>query len=612
MGPGRDLVDHEHAVRPEELDRHDADGTGDLGDLTSNGIGAGDHLSGKATGDEYLAADTIDLGRLGGGPGDDLPGRTPSHHDRQLRIEGDHLFHQHSSGQRCQHRRHLGPVVDHPDALAVVPAAGGLEDKRPAVLLGEMDDGCVAVAVAVEEWRFSRTPGLQDDVSGNRDAGCYQHGAHMCLVHRHLERLQARTHNDAVLDEGGDDGQIDLLVVEGDDIHPIGQRSQIRLDERGPQQDFGCDGAGSIVGPLGQYRHREAQGASGFGGHARQLSGTDHTDVVGAQVASLSQISVPPMTGTLGEEPRSTMTKPLRIGSLINVDRSLPDTVDELRRLVEAGFDHAWALQIFGPDALTLLATAGSVVPGIGLGTGVVPVYPRHPMMLAQQALTVQWATHNRLILGVGLSHQAVVETVWGLSYEKPARYMKEYLASLMPLLHGERVNVEGERVTTRSFAPIEVRGTVPPPVLVAALGDTMLKLAGRVTEGTVTWMTGIQTIASHISPVIRQVADDAGRPEPRIVVALPISVTADKEGSRERVNEEFAVYPNLPSYKAMLEKEGASSAADVALLGDEDAITAAIETLAKAGATDFVAAVVGTREERERTYSLLSALAGQ
>src|ERR1700683_1316318 len=124
------------------------------------------------------------------------------------------------------------------------------------------------------------------------------------------------------------------------------------------------------------------------------------------------------------------MAKPLRIGSLIDVDPSLPATVAELQRLADAGFDHAWAVQIFGPDALTLLATAGSQGPGIGLGTGVVPVYPRHPMMLAQQALTVQWATANRLLLGVGLSHQIVVEGMWGLSFDRPLAYMREYLAS--------------------------------------------------------------------------------------------------------------------------------------------------------------------------------------
>jgi F420-dependent oxidoreductase-like protein len=304
------------------------------------------------------------------------------------------------------------------------------------------------------------------------------------------------------------------------------------------------------------------------------------------------------------------MAKPLRIGSLIDVDRSLTDTVAELERLAAAGFDHAWAVQIFGPDALTLLATAGSQVPGIGLGTGVVPVYPRHPMMLAQQALTVQWATGNRLLLGIGLSHQIVVEGMWGLSFEKPARYMKEYLAALMPLLSGQKVDVDGERVTTHAFAPLTLGDANAPPVLVAALGDTMLRLAGRVADGTVTWMTGTRTVASHISPVIREAAEKAGRPVPRIGVALPVSVTADIETARERVNKEFGMYPNLPSYKAMLDKEGAASPADVAFLGDEDAVTASIEQLAAAGATDFVASVVGDSAERERTFSLLSALA--
>ena len=257
-----------------------------------------------------------------------------------------------------------------------------------------------------------------------------------------------------------------------------------------------------------------------------------------------------------------------------------------------------------------MLAAAGAQVPGIGLGTGVVPVYPRHPMMLAQQALTVQLATGNRLLLGIGLSHQVVVEGMWGISFEKPARYMKEYLSILMPLLHGETATVTGERLTTNTFQPIDVHGVSAPPVLVAALGETMLKLAGRVADGTVTWMTGTQTIESHISPVIRAAAEKAGRPEPRIGVALPVSVTADIEAARQRINEELAIYPNLPSYKAMLDKEGATGPADVSFVGDEDAVTASIERVAAAGATDFVAAVVGNREERERTFALLSSLA--
>jgi 5,10-methylenetetrahydromethanopterin reductase len=304
------------------------------------------------------------------------------------------------------------------------------------------------------------------------------------------------------------------------------------------------------------------------------------------------------------------MAKPLRIGSMIETDKPLPDVVALLQRYKDAGLDHAFASQIFGPDALTLLAVAGSQVPGIDLGTGVVPVYPRHPMMLAQQALTVQMATGNRLLLGIGLSHQIVVENMWGMSFERPAAYMREYLTALMPLLRGETVQCEGERVTTNAFAPLDIADVEPPPVLVAALGDTMLKLTGRLADGTVTWMTGTTTIGEHIAPTITAAAEAAGRPAPRIVVSLPISVTNDTEAARERINAAFSIYPNLPSYRAMLDKEGAEAAGDIAFIGDEEAVEAAIIKLADAGATDFVAAVIGDAAEQARGLALLSELA--
>ncbi len=304
------------------------------------------------------------------------------------------------------------------------------------------------------------------------------------------------------------------------------------------------------------------------------------------------------------------MAKPLRIGSMIETDKPLADVVSLLQRYREAGLDHAFASQIFGPDALTLLAVAGSQVPGIGLGTGVVPVYPRHPMMLAQQALTVQMATDNRLLLGIGLSHQVVVEGMWGMSFERPASYMREYLTSLMPLLRGETVHCEGERVTTNAFAPLDIADVEAPPVLVAALGDTMLKLAGRVADGTVTWMTGTATIGGHIAPTITAAAEAAGRPAPRVVVSLPIAVTNDQDAAKERINEAFAIYPNLPSYKAMLDKEGAAAAADIGFIGDEETVAASIVRLADAGATDFVGAIVGDAAERARGLALLSEIA--
>ena len=202
----------------------------------------------------------------------------------------------------------------------------------------------------------------------------------------------------------------------------------------------------------------------------------------------------------------------MRIGAQIDVGLPLADVVAQVQGYAESGFDSAWAVQIFGYDALTLLAVVGTRVPGIELGTGVVPVYSRLPQVMAQQALTVQAATGGRLVLGIGLSHQVVVEGLWGLSYERPARYLREYLSALIPLVSGGVAGLHGEVVTAVTYAPLEIPGTHPPPVLVAALGPTMLDLAGRVADGTVTWMTGIRTVADHIVPCITAGAAAGGR----------------------------------------------------------------------------------------------------
>jgi F420-dependent oxidoreductase-like protein len=300
----------------------------------------------------------------------------------------------------------------------------------------------------------------------------------------------------------------------------------------------------------------------------------------------------------------------MRIGVLFDLGKSVAEICEEVGERRAQGFSSVWASQIFGYDALTLLAVVGASIPDIELGTAVVPVYSRLPQVMAQQALTVQAATGGRLALGVGMSHQVVVEGMWGLSYDRPARYLREYLSALVPMLRGEPARVEGEVVTARSAGPLEIPDAPPPPVLVAALGPTMLKLAGRVTDGTATWMTGTKTVAQHIVPTIGAAAHDAGRPVPRVVVSLPVTVTSDLEAARRRIDEIFAIYPSLPSYRAMLDREGAAGPSDVALVGDEAAVAAGVRRLAEAGATDFAAAVVGGVEERERTRAVLAELA--
>ncbi|MER6512314.1 LLM class F420-dependent oxidoreductase [Nonomuraea sp. NPDC050227] len=293
----------------------------------------------------------------------------------------------------------------------------------------------------------------------------------------------------------------------------------------------------------------------------------------------------------------------MRFGYFLN-ERQGPDPLgalrDEIAQAAEDGFASAWLSHIFGLDALTALAVAGSQVPGIELGTSVVPTYPRHPAALAQQAMTANAALGGRLALGIGLSHQVVIEHMFGLSFERPYRHMKEYLDVLLPASRGEQVKAAGETIRA------DVRLTTPGagfPVLIAALGPRMLKLAGTVADGTVLWMTGPKTVAEHVAPTITAAAAEAGRPAPRIVCALPVCVTDDPAAAVERANEIFAVYGTLPSYRAMLDREGAAGPGNVAVVGDEESVLAQLERLRQAGVTDFVGA---TFAERERTRELL------
>ena len=300
----------------------------------------------------------------------------------------------------------------------------------------------------------------------------------------------------------------------------------------------------------------------------------------------------------------------MRIGVMFDTETDFDHVVAQVAGLHEAGIEAAWASQIFAYDALTVLAAVGREVPGIGLGTAVVPTYPRHPVMLAGQALTVQAVTGGRLTLGIGLSHQLVIENVFGQSFDKPARHMREYLSILMPTLGGEQVTFAGETLSASTFGPLGVDAAAP-PVLVAALGTTMLGIAGRMAAGTVTWMTGPVTIESHIAPTIAKAAAEAGRPAPQIAVGLPVCVTDDKDAARATAAELFVMYGHLPSYRSMLDREGAEGPADVAIVGSASEVTAQIRRLADIGATDFLAPLFGSADEIRASTEVLAGLVG-
>ena len=288
----------------------------------------------------------------------------------------------------------------------------------------------------------------------------------------------------------------------------------------------------------------------------------------------------------------------MRIGIIAGAtggDEGLDSLVASAKDFEARGFDTMWMANIFGLDAITAAAVIGRETKTIALGTAVVPTYPRHPTALAQQALTAQAASSGRFHLGIGLSHKVVIEDMLGLSYARRAQHMREYMAVLGPLLRGEPARFEGDEF--RVNLSLTIPNAPPVPTLIAALGDHMLRIAGQTAEGTVLWMTGPDTIESHVGPRLRAAASQAERPAPRIVAGLPIVLTDDADAARKAINEILVIYGQLPSYRAMLDKEGAAGPADVALVGNEKELDAQIRRLEDVGVTDFSASIIPTGE---------------
>jgi 5,10-methylenetetrahydromethanopterin reductase len=294
-------------------------------------------------------------------------------------------------------------------------------------------------------------------------------------------------------------------------------------------------------------------------------------------------------------------------GSLVD------DFVSELAKLHDEGFRRAWMAQMpWQADVLTVLAVAFREVDTIEVATGVLPIQNQQPMLMAQRALTLSLISGGRFILGLGMTHRIVTEGMWGIPWDKPVRRLGEYLDGLLPLLDGKDANATGETVTTRGS--VRVPGAAAPPVYIAALGPQLLRLTGRRCAGTETWMTGPKTLAEHVGPTLRRAAAEAGRPEGavRVAASLPIAVTDDVAGLRAQAAEQFAIYGQMPSYRAMLDREGYRDPQDAAIIGDEAAVTERLDELRAAGVDEFVAYPFDASDEgRTRTRALLRRYAG-
>ncbi|MGD0699282.1 MAG: TIGR03564 family F420-dependent LLM class oxidoreductase [Trebonia sp.] len=289
---------------------------------------------------------------------------------------------------------------------------------------------------------------------------------------------------------------------------------------------------------------------------------------------------------------------------------AVDDLVARAQHAADAGLASLWLPQMYDIDALTALALIGRQVREVTLGTAVTTIHSRHPITMSSMAKTAQAAVGGRLVLGLGTGHRATVEQRYGYRFDRPAQRMREYLAALLPLLRDEEVSYRGQTVTADTAGwPTRVPGSTPPPVLLAALGPLMLRVAGEAAAGTITWLAGPRTIAGHVTPAIT--AASGPRPAPQIVASLPVCLTSEHDAARDRAAAALAFYANVPSYRAILDREGVRSPAEVALVGTERDIEHAISRLADAGVTHFAAntAMFTTPEEKARTIAFLGSL---
>ncbi len=324
------------------------------------------------------------------------------------------------------------------------------------------------------------------------------------------------------------------------------------------------------------------------------------------------------MTGKRNTDVTSQVDVTVNMGvaltdAVANSGNVVDETVMLTRQAAHAGLRSVWLGQRFDFDSIGLAGIVGREVPGIGLGTSAVPVFARHPILVSSQAQTTQAATHGRYTLGLALGAKAMTEIVFGMPYDRPIARLREFLTALGALLAGGTVEFRGEILTAVTPESAQVAGATPPvPVLVAAMGPQALRVTGELADGTLPLFVTPKVLAKHVVPPITSAAARAGRRAPRIAVLVPGLVTHDVDAARAAAVSATAFYDRVPSYQRMTALAGASRAAELVTIGDEQAVADAVGRYFDAGATEVIftqTSLLGD-DARLRTWRLLGELA--
>lgn len=269
-------------------------------------------------------------------------------------------------------------------------------------------------------------------------------------------------------------------------------------------------------------------------------------------------------------------------------DNTVDDAIAQARSAYDAGVRQIWLAQMADVDAIALAGLIGAAVPGLGVGTSVVPINPRHPLLISAAAQTAQAATHGNFSLGLGLGAPEVERAVFGTSWPNTVQRLREHLTVLRSIFDSGTVDFHGSQISSSPQWPVTVGGGTPIPIYVAAMGPKALQVTGELADGTLPYLAGPRTVGEFIVPTISAAAADAGRPAPRIIAMVPVLVTDDAEAGRAFAAEYLAFYETIPSYQKVIAREGVASVADLAAIGTADQVARQLRRYLDAGATDI------------------------
>jgi F420-dependent oxidoreductase-like protein len=306
-------------------------------------------------------------------------------------------------------------------------------------------------------------------------------------------------------------------------------------------------------------------------------------------------------------------------GIVLRVDPNAANVVDDVvsraRRAHEVGVRQVWLAQQFDYEAITLAALIGAAVPGLGVGTSVVPINPRHPLIMASLAQTAQAASHGNFSLGLGLGAHEPERQAFGASWPNTIPRLREHLTVLRSIFTEGAVDFHGDEFTASPGWPVAVPGGAPLPVYVAAMGPKALRVTAELADGTLPYLAGPRTIAEFIEPTIAKAAADAGRPKPRIIASVPVLVTEDSQNDidagRDLAARQLSFYETIPSYRRVIAREGVDNVAELAAVGGSDAVARRLKTYLDAGATDVVLSPLDRSEsaDREAVWAVAASL---